>query len=60
MELDDRIPFISKLKKYTSVYANREQFKYYEVDIGNFPPNPKTQFLNSRNLAMGFTEADFL
>lgn len=33
VELDDRIPFISKLKKYTSVYANRDQFKYYEVDI---------------------------
>lgn len=33
VELDDRIPFISKLKKYTSVHAPREQFKFYEVDI---------------------------
>ena len=33
VELDDRIPFICKLKKYTSVYATREQFKFYEVDI---------------------------
>lgn len=32
-ELDDRIPFISKLKKYTSVYADTKSFKRYEVDI---------------------------
>ena len=33
IELDDKIPFISKLKKYTSVYSDQEQFKKYEVDI---------------------------
>ena len=33
VELDDKIPFISKLKKYTSVYSDQESFKKYEVDI---------------------------
>lgn len=33
VELDDRIPFISKLKKYTSVQGTKDQFKFYEVDI---------------------------
>lgn len=33
VELDDKIPFISKLKKYTSVYSDQENFKKYEVDI---------------------------
>jgi len=33
VELDDRIPFICKLKKYTGVFGSREQFKFYEVDI---------------------------
>ena len=32
-ELDERIPFIGKLKKYTSLYLAREEFKRMEVKI---------------------------
>lgn len=32
-ELDERIPFISKLKKYTSLYMSTEDFKKAEVAI---------------------------
>lgn len=32
-ELDERIPFIGKLKKYTSLYMSRTEFKRMEVAI---------------------------
>jgi len=32
-ELDERIPFIGKLKKYTNLYMSREEFKNMEVSI---------------------------